>query len=136
MLILIIVGFAFSISTDAQNKEPILTRKYIPISLKDTLANAGISYSSKPFLSNAFIRNTSFQNNRLPANYYSAGLGFFCKKELAVEKATKVPLRFRLGSLNYCNQLEGKENGRTGTYSSSPRLLFLCNKEKSALPNL
>lgn len=45
----------------------------------------------------------------LPQNHYAACLGFFCKKELAVEKSTKIPLRFRLGSLSYCNQLEGKK---------------------------
>ena len=46
--------------------------------------------------------------NTLPQNYYTNGLGYFCKKELAVQKVTGVPLRFRLGSLEYCNRLEGK----------------------------
>ena len=46
--------------------------------------------------------------NTLPQNYYISGLGYFCKKELALQKVTGVPLRFRLGSLEYCNRLEGK----------------------------
>ena len=44
----------------------------------------------------------------LPGDYYTQHFGFFCKRELALEKATKIPFRFRLGSLQQCNMLEGK----------------------------
>jgi hypothetical protein len=42
----------------------------------------------------------------LENDYYTQHFGFFCKKELQFEKVTHIPLRFRLGSLEYCNQLE------------------------------
>ena len=43
-----------------------------------------------------------------PTDTYTRQFGFFCRKELQFEKATKIQLRFRLGSINYCNVLEGK----------------------------
>ena len=39
---------------------------------------------------------------------YIKGFGFFCKKEMQIEKSLKLPLRFRLGSLEQCNILEQK----------------------------
>jgi hypothetical protein len=48
----------------------------------------------------------------LPANQYLKKLGFFCKRELEIEKATKLPLRFRLGSVAYTDRMENKNNFR------------------------
>lgn len=45
----------------------------------------------------------------IPQDYYTQHFGIMCKKELAIEKATKIPFRFRLGSLQQCNYLEGKK---------------------------
>jgi hypothetical protein len=44
----------------------------------------------------------------LEDDYYTRHFGFMCKKELELEKTTHIPLRFRLGSLEQCNYLEGK----------------------------
>gem|GEM_PF-343618 len=46
----------------------------------------------------------------LPANYYSSHLSLFCKQELQVEKATRLAIRFRLGSIDYTDYLEQKPN--------------------------
>ena len=44
----------------------------------------------------------------LRADFYSQQLGFFCKQEIKMDKALKIPFRFRLGSVEQCNWLEGK----------------------------
>lgn len=54
--------------------------------------------------------NTSYPV--IAADFYTSSFGFFCKKELQFEKQTKIPLKFRLGSLDYNNYLEGKPNAR------------------------
>jgi hypothetical protein len=58
----------------------------------------GTAYTTPLFLRTAPI---------LP-DLYTRNFGFFCRRELQFEKSTKLPLRFRLGSLEYCNFLEAK----------------------------
>lgn len=43
-------------------------------------------------------------------SFYTNGLGFFCRKELEIEKLSSIPFRFRLGSLAYVDYLEQKPN--------------------------
>ena len=39
---------------------------------------------------------------------YASCLGVICKTELKMDKVTPMPFRFRLGSLEYVNWMEGK----------------------------
>ena len=43
----------------------------------------------------------------IPEDYYTRNFGFFCRRELKMEK-TGTAVHFRLGSMEYCNQLENK----------------------------
>ena len=63
--------------------------------------------------------NTWFEanNKKVPvrvsmisADHYTQNFGFFCKKELQFEKATKVPFKFRVGTVQYCDWMEGKKS--------------------------
>ncbi|MEO6549225.1 MAG: hypothetical protein ABIN94_14580 [Ferruginibacter sp.] len=42
-------------------------------------------------------------------DFYVTQLSFFCKQEIKFEKATKIPFKFRLGSVEDCDRMEGKE---------------------------
>ncbi|MBS1509595.1 MAG: hypothetical protein JST86_02045 [Bacteroidetes bacterium] len=42
--------------------------------------------------------------------YYAQHWGFFCKQEWQLEKFTGLPFKFRLGSVQQCDKMEGKPN--------------------------
>jgi len=58
-----------------------------------------------PVILNQIINTSQF----IPEDFYTKNMGLFCKQELVIEKITKIPLRFRLGSLQQCNYYEGKK---------------------------
>ncbi len=92
------------------------------VSEKTTLS--GGLYSLKPLSqlsqmgNNSNISPLAHTNNKkgqamiplIAADNYSQNFGFFCKKELQLEKVTGVPFKFRLGTVQYCDWMEGKPN--------------------------
>ena len=67
----------------------------------------------------------------VPENNYSKGLTFFCRNEWLLEKKTGVPFRFRLGSVDQVNWLEGKQRN----YIKPPSLSYLSSESKNVRRN-
>lgn len=60
-----------------------------------------------PFSFNYFPK--TLHNSTPIPNYYDYNkLAFFCKVEVKLEKAVKLPIKFRLGEVEYVDRLEGK----------------------------
>ena len=88
-------------------------KPFLPISPGAiTICEFRTPFSNKVFVNNQLsidqVNRISLIKQPVPANYYNQFLGLFCRKEWQLERAVSIPLRFRLGSLEYVNWLEQK----------------------------
>jgi hypothetical protein len=74
----------------------------------DRLHNASTPPLSR-IKSVTLIRCEKLPVKTIPASYYNSTTGFFCQKELQLEKAVRFPVKIRLGSVSYTDRMEGKK---------------------------
>ena len=70
-------------------------------------------------IKNSYVGNSIFYYkliSPIEKSFYVQQLGVFCKNEFELEKKTSIPLRLRLGSLDYTNYLEQKPNAVRPVY--------------------
>jgi hypothetical protein len=66
-------------------------------------------HANTPFPQYAHFKSSFFlQKTAVPIIYSYQNLAFFCKLEVQLEKAVKLPVKFRLGDVEYVDWLEGK----------------------------
>ncbi len=100
---LLAIFFIFSASVDAQNSvSSVISNNHFIVKNKITPSD---SVPSVPF----HFLDKPGNVATIPADFSTCNYGFFCKQELKIEKATKLPICIRLGSLAQCNYYEGKQ---------------------------
>jgi hypothetical protein len=71
--------------------------------------------TAKDFINYYFYNSLAYRlrpvdNMGISPKFYVNNLGFFCRQELKLQAITRVPVKFRLGSLPYNDWMEGKIN--------------------------
>ena len=82
-------------SASGQNKPPQLN------------TNKAFSYFSATPSYKKILNNLPILG--IPSNFYSYNLGFFCRQEIKFATVSKIPLKLRIGSVQYCDWMEGKK---------------------------
>ncbi len=84
-----------------------VTLNYINFSVKNKLKASDTILHFVPLVS--LFESVENLKSPVAEDFSTCTYGFFCKEELKIEKVTRMPICFRLGSLSQCNYYEGKK---------------------------
>lgn len=88
---------------DWQFVKPIIWESIPSANFQPT--SKGISFSLKSKLDFKEVPN-SVELEKLSRTCFYNSLGHFCKIELQIEKAARIPVKFRLGEVHYTERME------------------------------
>ena len=118
-IIVVFLWIIQSIDSAAQNSSVLShysfvqkNDRYFSTGIKsfDIIPQTGKILPKRFFLTQPSYADLSSRFMAVQPGFYCSNTGLICRKEWAFEKATKLPLRLRLGSLEYVNWLEQKPN--------------------------
>ncbi len=95
----LLTGVSLHSSTFQFTQKVLLWSELLPKQVADTALPASLA-SFK-----------SWSSTERPYAYKVEDLAFFCRLEVQLEKATKIPVRFRIGDVQQVDYLEGKFEG-------------------------
>ncbi len=119
-IVLITIGLLLSISASLFSQEEmqlsgqslsfyaqILTQPHSESLFGDNLNLPLLKKASAPSKNSTPI---NINSQKMPLVYAYKDLALFCKLEVKLEKVVKLPVKFRLGSVDYVDWLEGKRD--------------------------
>lgn len=112
---LFLVVFLLMFSGNIFGQDSLIFKKepeFISIGKQPALFEKKFSAHGPLYAMDCTNRGNNFRliRNLPTASCYPSNLGLICRAELKLDKITPVPFRFRLGSVDYVNWMEGKPN--------------------------
>jgi hypothetical protein len=86
----------------------IYSQVLVPVKTPLPVAKMASNAAPATLLINPTSRQVGSPTPFLSPGYYASQLGFFCKQEIKLQKTAKIPFKFRLGSVEDCDRMEGK----------------------------
>lgn len=113
---LVLLSVLFSFSTKAQTGYKIRGKSLVELRQEQSYRPAAVQGLFPPPITPLLLKDqksstlltASSKSYSPPLVYCYEDLAFFCRLEVRMEKASRIPVKFRLGEVQYTERMEGK----------------------------